>query len=118
MNKQTTAESVEILQSDSTKTSVNNWKVQKPTERKTEDSLIVKLTKQPVPFVIPQIDGPLEINGTENTSQTSHNKTSDESTQTDDTNKPEPLQVLEGLITTPWIMTIQIQMTYQKSEHS
>ena len=56
----------------------------------------MKLTKQPVPFVIPQIDGQLEINLTDSTSQTSHNNKSDESTQIDDTNKPEPFKGLEG----------------------
>ena len=56
----------------------------------------MKLTKQPVPYVIPQIDGQFEINVTDSTSQKSHNNTSDESTQTDDTNKPEPFKGLGG----------------------
>ena len=66
MNKQKTTESVENSQCDSTitKTFSSNWKVQKPTETQTKDSLSVEITKQPVQSVIPQVDGPLEVNVT------------------------------------------------------
>ena len=61
-----------------------------------EDSLIVKLIKQHVPSVIPQVDGPLDINVNDNTTQTSYINSNDESTQTDDTNKPKPYKGLGG----------------------
>ena len=95
---QKTTESVENLQCDSTITNTfpTDWKVKKPTETHTKDSLIVDITKEPVQSVIPQGDGPLEIVVTDKTTQTSHTNTTDESTQTDDTNKPEPFKGLGG----------------------
>ena len=47
--------------------------------------------------MIPQVDGPLEINVTDNTTQTKYNNLNDESTQTDDTNQPSPYKGLGGL---------------------
>ena len=46
--------------------------------------------------VIPQVDGPIEIVVTDKNTQTSHTITNYESTQTDDTNKPEPFKGLGG----------------------
>ena len=98
MNKQNTTESDENSQCDSTITKPFSsiWKVQKPTETHTKDSLIVEITKQPVESVIPQVDGPLEVDMTDNNTQTSHTSTNDEATQTDDTNMPEPFKGLSG----------------------
>ena len=96
--KRNTTESVEIVQCDSTtnKTSASNQKVQKPSETNTEDSMIVELTNHSLPSVIPQLDGPLEINVTDGTTQISHINTNDESRQPDDTNKPKPYKGLGG----------------------
>ena len=50
----------------------------------------MEITKLPVQSVIPQVDGPLAIDVTDNNTQTSHTNT------TDDTNKPEPFKGLIG----------------------
>ena len=78
-NKQKTTESVEIVQCDSptNKTSASNWKVQKPSGTNTEDRMIVKLTKQPVTSMKPQVDELFQIYSTYNTKHTSHINTHD-----------------------------------------
>ena len=83
--------------STNTNTSASTWKIQEPAETNTEDSLIGKLTKQHIPSVIPQVDVPPDINVTDNTTKTSNINSKDESTQTDDKNKPKPSKGLGGL---------------------
>ena len=97
MQKQETTESVDMqCDSTNTNTAASTWKDHNPTETNKEDSLIVKLTKQHIPSVIPQVDGPLDINVTDDTTQTSHISLDDESTQTEDTNKPKPYKGIGG----------------------